>query len=290
MRSTCALFNQISYSTNPHRMRLIHFIMNRVGFNSFEKDYGYANNHLIPFTVGWLVGSVYKTRPVGRTASILTNSLLFYGLFVASFACNFISLTFPELFELGILPRNDLLLQLYFSLKRLFFSAPLIYLIFVFRSGPSKVKRLFSLQIYQPLSKLCSSLITVQFLYFFYFLSTRKEPIRFTIETLCREFTVCVVYCLVGGNLFYFFFERPVTNLFRELLVVVTRGRRPDDQRENPKANTSRQIGQILQSNDFNDKILEYKNSMNTSLADKDNPKDLRIDINHNHSDLDDRA
>lgn len=269
---------------SPQRSSLIRSSIHRVGFASFEKDYGYAHNHLVPFTLGFLVGSVYKTRPVGRTAAILTNGLLFYGLFVVSFGCNLISLIFPELFERGILPRNEVLFVLYFTLKRFFYMAPLVYLIFVFRSGPSRLKRFFSLQIYQPLSKLCPSLITIQFLYFFYFLATRKEPIRFTVETLCREFLICLVFCFAAGNLFYLFFERPVTNLFRELLKAVMEGKRPDAQ-EGFKANRCvSQIGQVLQANGFGGQVSAGLDSMRPGLTD-DHPKDQRIDINHNHTD-----
>lgn len=229
--------------------------------------------------MGWLVGSVYKTQPVAKTAAILTNPLMFYGFFVVSFSGTFITTTFPVLFEYDYLPDSQVLFVLYFTLKRILFVAPLVYMIFLFRSGPSKLKSFFSLRICQPLSKLSVSLITVQFLYFFYFLATRREPIRFTLETLGREFAVCVVYCFIAGNLFYFFFERPVSILFRELLEFAMRRNRPE---ENCKAN--QQTGQAIHSNDLNGRILSYQKSTDSKLENgKSNAE--RIDINHNHRD-----
>ena len=219
--------------------------------------------------MGWLIGGIYKTQPAVKTAAILTNPLMFYGFLFASICGTIFTLVFPELFQSDHLADSQVLLVLYFTLKRILYVAPLVYLIFVVRSGPSKLKRVFSMRICQPLSKLASSLITVQFLYFFYFLSTRKEPIRFTLETLLREFVVCVVYCFIAGNLFYFFFERPVSNLLRKLFEFAAQRDRPQ---KNHKANP--QIGQAIQSNGLNGHTLLSQKSMSISL-----------DINQNHSD-----
>lgn len=90
-----------------------------------------------------------------------------------------------------------------------------------------------------------------------------------------------MIYCFFAGNLFYFFFERPVSNLFKEFLLFILKDKRQNDQQnvqqDDCKTNCVSRIGPMLKSNDLKSQNLEDK--MSHSLTDS---KEQRIDINHN--------
>lgn len=247
-----------------HFIHLIDLFWCRASFEIFESDYGKLNNHLIPFTMGFLTAWAYKNNKT----SFLKNSFVYYGLYILSLLSCFVSLAFPGLFEAKILAKNDALFVTYFSIKRLLFIAPFAYIFLTFRFGPSKLKSFLSLKVHQPISKLCSSLVIVQFLYFFYFLSTRRAIVRYTIENLLREFTIALIFIFISSNGFYFFFESPLFKLIKQLLFSSTR--RSNDQK--------------IAHDTINNRINQKFNELNSTLSSKEMFKNQLMMVNHNNN------
>lgn len=171
----------------------------------------HSNTFVIGILTAWVIKSELKFK-------FLENQLTRVTITLTTVFCILTAMSFPELWERKILPKNSLLIIIWSIIDKFLLTAPVAWSFYAIKMDYYvTLKKLVTMRCWVPISQISFSMIMCQFFYFYYLTGTQKTLYSFDLSNLLKEFVFTFTLTFILSNVTYLLFEMPVTNVLMKL-------------------------------------------------------------------------